>query len=141
MFFGIQILLYVQTVGNASPVIEREEHLDNMAADHIPGEGTDSSGIVGIIPVIAHDEILALRDSVPGEGISHAGAVGIIDIGFLIPFPIDIQIACHNFHRISRKPDDALDEIRVAAAWITADDHIKAFRITEECELVAEEPR
>ena len=56
-----------------------------MAHDHIPADGTHITAVIGIVPVVAHDKVFAVRHLIGAEFVPAADAVLIVDVGFLIP--------------------------------------------------------
>ena len=53
-------LLDVKSIGNAPPLVEGEDDLPHVADDHAAFHRADAAAVVGVVPVVPHQEVVIL---------------------------------------------------------------------------------
>ena len=100
-----------------------------MADNHTARKRSLRTAVVGIIPMVAHDEEVSFGNGIGAIGVQPAFPVFILNIGFIDFFIFNFHLSVLQFNRISRKAYNAFDKIGVTASGIPADDHIKPLGI------------
>ena len=108
--FGL-FSLDIQTVRYGAEIREGEDNLNDAPDNHAAIQHAHITTVVGIVPVIAHDKVLASRHLSFWKIGAMAHAILVIDIGFFVLFAIHIDVAIDHSDLVSGNPDDAFDEV------------------------------
>ena len=88
----------------------------------------DHPGVFAHIPVVAHNEILILRNGkfryVVQITISHR----LVNVGLVLQLAVEIQLAALQFHPVSRQGDDPLDNNNIINIVVRGD-HISSGKL------------
>ena len=84
--------LDIQSVRNGAEGREWEYNLHDMTDNHVPVDGTNAAAVVGVVSMVAHHKVLAIRYGEGSEIVQITGTIVIIDVRFVILLVIDIEI-------------------------------------------------
>src|SRR5918994_6705125 len=116
-----------------------EDH-ERLALDVLYGHGAEEARVARVGPVVPHHENLpfryprrAVRSAVQGPTVS--------DVGLLLWLAVHVQHAVDDRHPISRRADDAFDQVFPIALHALKDDDVATLGLPEAVdELVDEDP-
>src|SRR5581483_12019185 len=87
---------------------------DHLSDQILPGHRAPGAGVAGARPVVAHHEVLALRNVDRAE--RPVVAPARLDVRLVQLLPVDVDVAVLLLPGVARKADQALDEGAAGAA-------------------------
>ena len=93
--------------------------------------GAPVAGVVGIIAVVAHDEVAVLRHGEGPHVVESADDVGIklLDVVFLYRLAVSVELLVAHFHHVAGKAHHALYEVGIRVLGILEHDDVPDLRI------------